>query len=268
MLSKEQIEYFECFGFLHLRQAFSNAEVKEITDAAEEVFEAELGRLTGEEYGDVDYIVEGHPRLTQLVTDARIYEPVRQLIGDDFLWSGSEGKRGIPPNLKSHHWHADRPGDIEAGYNRLKIMLYLDPLTEEAGAFRVIPGSHLPGYNGSLISFTDEHTGENPRFFGMEGTDVPCHAAETNPGDIVIFHHSLYHAVYGKRGARRYIALKFVAPPVGDEQILSLQEYSPYVFQPHEAFMNSEDERIRHMVRSFDGLARRVEELTANAGGG
>ena len=68
MLSKEQIEYFECFGFLHLRQAFSNAEVKEITDAAEEVFEAELGRLTGEEYGDVDYIVEGHPRQKRRAT--------------------------------------------------------------------------------------------------------------------------------------------------------------------------------------------------------
>lgn len=262
MLTKEQVEYFECFGFLHLRQAFSNAEVEEITDAAEEIFDAELGQLVGEEYGDVDYIVERHPRLTQLVTDARIYEPVRQLLGDDFLWSGSEGKRGIPPSLKSHHWHADRPGDVEAGYKRVKIMLYLDPMTKETGAFRVIPGSHRPGFNASLMSFTDVHAGENPRFFGMEGADVPCHAAETKPGDIVMFHHSLYHAVYGKRGARRYIALKFVTPPVGDEQILSLQKYSSYVFHPDEAFVTSEDERIRYMVRGLDGLARRAEELT------
>ena len=91
-------------------------------------------KLTGEEFGDVDYIVERHPRLTQLVTDARIYEPVRQLLGDDFLWSSSEGKRGIPPRLKAHHWHADRPGDTEAGYKRLKIMLYIDTNT----AFRQI----------------------------------------------------------------------------------------------------------------------------------
>ena len=146
-------------------------------------------------------------------------------------------------------------------------MLYLDPQEKETGAFRVIPGSHRPGFNGSLISFTDEHMGENPRFFGLEGPDVPCHAAETTPGDIVIFHHSLYHAVYGKRGARRYIALKFVAPPVGDEQILSLQKYSDYVFHPDEAFVNSEDERIRRMVGGFDTLARRLDELMAIAGG-
>ena len=96
MLTKEQIDYFECFGFLHLRQAFSNAEVQEIEDAAERAFEAEVGLLTGEEYGEVNRIVEHNPRLTQLVTDERIYQPVRQLLGDDFLWSGSEGKRGIP----------------------------------------------------------------------------------------------------------------------------------------------------------------------------
>ena len=267
MLTKEQIDYFECFGFLHLRQAFSNAEVQEIGDAAERVFETEVGRLTGEEYGEVDAIVERDPRLTQLVTDERIHEPVRQLLGDDFLWSGSEGKRGIPPRLKAHHWHADRPGDVEAAYNRLKIMLYLDSLEKETGAFRVIPGSHRPGFNESLMSFNDDHLGENPRFFGLEGPDVPCHSAETTPGDIVIFHHSLYHAVYGKRGARRYIAMKFVTPPVGDEQILSLQKYSHYVFHPAEAFVNSEDERIRRMVSGFDGLARRLEELTANAAG-
>ena len=44
MLTKEQVNYFECFGFLHLRQAFNNTEVQEITDAAEEIFEAELGQ--------------------------------------------------------------------------------------------------------------------------------------------------------------------------------------------------------------------------------
>ena len=72
-LTKEQIDYFECFGFLHLRQAFSNAEVQEIGDATERVFETEVGRLTGEEYGEVDAIVERDPRLTQLVTDERTY---------------------------------------------------------------------------------------------------------------------------------------------------------------------------------------------------
>ena len=76
-----------------------------------------------------------------------------------------------------------------------------------------------------------------------------------------MFHYSLYHAVYGKTGPRRYIALKYVSVPQNDEQLLSLQRWSQYVFEPDEAFRNSKDERIRRMVAGTDELAARVAEL-------
>ena len=57
-----------------------------------------------------------------------------------FVWAGSEGNVTVN---SEHPWHPDRPGDHdEVSYTRLKLNLYLDPIREENGCLRVIPGSH------------------------------------------------------------------------------------------------------------------------------
>ena len=125
MLTAEQITCFNTFGCLVFRQIFSPEEIEAITRAAEEVWEKELGRQPGEEEPiTTDPFVEKHPRLTQLVEDDRIYQPMAQLLGKDFIWSSSEGNRGFSPGQDAHHWHADRHGIEELNYTRIKIMLY------------------------------------------------------------------------------------------------------------------------------------------------
>ena len=120
-------------------------------------------------------IVERHPRLTGLlVLDDRLYRPLRQLLGGDMIWSGSEGNRGFEEGRTSHHWHADRPGRRELGYLRIKVMIYLDPMRKEQGAFRVIPGSHLPGFH-ELLQPMQEATSRVPPF--SSGSTGPTSSA-------------------------------------------------------------------------------------------
>ena len=174
MLTDEQLSYFDTFGFALLKQLFTPEETAEITRSAEEVWRAELGRepREGEDFSLTGF-VERHPGLTQLlVLDDRIYESMRQLLGDDMIWSGSEGNRGFQSGHTAHHWHADRPGPRELGYRRVKVMLYLDPMRREQGAFRVIPGSHKSPLHEALDPFQQAHSEPDPAFFGLAGEDV------------------------------------------------------------------------------------------------
>ena len=51
--------------------------------------------------------VEHSPMLTRLVEDDRIYGTIERLVGDRFVWAGSEGN--VTAHA-SHGWHSDRPG--------------------------------------------------------------------------------------------------------------------------------------------------------------
>ena len=263
MLTDDQLSYFDTFGFLRLKQLFTPRETAEITRAADESTKAELGREVpeGEDFS-VGGFIEGHPGMTQLlVLDDRIYGTMRQLLGDDMIWSGSEGNRGFQAGHTAHHWHADRPGLRELGFLRLKVMLYLEPMRKEQGAFRVIPGSHRSPLHEALATFQQAHVEADPTFFGLSGEDVPCHAVETDPGDAVVFTQSLFHGVYGKTGRRRYIALKFAARPTADEHLASLYKWSKYAFQPNPAFVGSDNQRIQGLVRGLADLGERAAGL-------
>ena len=209
-LTPAQIDHFDSFGFLVLPKAFSAEEMGRIIAAADD----QWSRILAEDPNAVhpSPFVEERPDLLNLVTDDRIYQPMVQLLGRDFIWSGSEGHLQEPhPEVDWHHWHSDRAGALEIDYRRIKIMLYLEPKTKAEGALRVIPGSHRDPLHTELLPFHISHTQAGARFFDLPGQEIPCHALETQPGDVAMFSQSLFHAVYGKCERRRYVALKFAA---------------------------------------------------------
>ena len=231
MLTDRQISHFQAFGLLILRGAFSRAETGELIDETERLYRRILGREPRED--EVIWepeFVERSERLMGLIDDERIHEAASDLIGDRFLWVGSEGMRGVDRNGPVHHWHTD--GDesrVKLTSRRLKIMLYLDPLTRDNGAIRVIPGSHRPPLFDTLLPFHKEHTRESPRFFGLQGQDVPGCAVETAPGDIVILNPWIFHSVYGKVGRRRTIVLKFAGRPRTAGELAELGKVSGHL---------------------------------------
>ncbi len=262
MLTEDQIHHFRVFGFLALRQVFDTEEIERLGRLADEIWSGELGHTPSEEeHVSMAPFLELHASTAELIEDDRLYTPMAQLLGKDMMWMGSEGVQGTMTRRPYHHWHADRPGPLELGYLRIKIMMYLDPMRKDAGAFRVIPGSHRSPLHEELTPFQQRHGLEDPAFFGYTGSEVPCHAVETDPGDAVIFNQSLYHAVYGKAGRRRYIALKYSTRPTTDAHLASIMQYSPDALKPHERILRSESPRLRALINGIDELKTRAEAL-------
>ena len=262
MLSDEQQNHFDTFGFLLLRQAFAADEIKEIEAAAEELWERDReGRPRGEAGQALREFVEQSRVLTQMIEDERISGAVEELLGLDYLWAGSEGNVTVNSALG---WHADRPAKTgsDLDFVRLKINMYLDPVTKDTGALRVLPGSHKPGFHLNLAALqgTHDEKGETDPLatpYGVKGPDLPSFAFESTPGDIVFFNQSLFHAVFNGFAGRRYIALKLAAHPTSEKDIDVLKETQRFPRQPHSAFAASGLPRVHGMASRHEALASR-----------
>ena len=185
--------------------------------------------------------------------DTRIHGSVEQLLGPDFTLEEElrpeTPNSGTYANLcvgdttwhGDHGWHPSwyQGGDpdpkfVETRYHpSLKVAFYLDRVTRDTGCLRVIPGTHFvfwpakhPGDAHHTVGpFTESLASihmDIPKNFLPDGTlkqfdvmprDVPCHAIESEPGDVIIFNHHLWHASFGGRAGRRRIALNFRASP-------------------------------------------------------
>lgn len=83
----------------------------------------------------------------------------------------------------------------------IKIAFYLDDLTRETGALRVIPGSHI--LDDVYASRVTQLVGTG----GADGSLLPATAVETKPGDVVVFNHNCKHASFGGGGKRRMFTM-------------------------------------------------------------
>ena len=70
-----------------------------------------------------------------------------------------------------------------------KMVWYLDPLTKETGALRLQPGSHRFG-DAFAMGLEEAETWAEGAPYGVEQDELPAHACETAPGDVVVFHQS------------------------------------------------------------------------------
>ena len=220
MLKAAQKAHFDTFGFLTLKQALSPDAVAKATSEADSIWEADRGgRPSGEDGQGVVPFVEPSAVLTRFVED-HLAETAADLVGPNFIWAGSEGNVTMHG---THGWHADRSSesDEELAYTRLKINLYLDPVSVETGALRVLPGSQQPGFHRALEPLERTHhekgnTDPTATPYGVLGADMPFYAFESQPGDLICFNQSLFHSVFNGFPGRRYIAFKFCAGPTTD----------------------------------------------------
>ena len=246
MLSSQQQHHFRAFGFLFLENAFAS-EIDSITAVVERDWAADPQQLANDERRTTA-IVERNPELNGLPVEDRLYPAIEQLLGADPLWAGSEGNLSSKTAVK---WHPDRKYYLDGerhwmDFDQLKVMMYLDPVARDSGCLRVIPGSHRDPLHHDLAE-QELHPETLP--FGLEPSDIPCVALESQPGDVILFDHRSWHGAFGGGPRRRYLAMKFTQQPTAPHRIESLRKYSTGVFSPDEAFVNHEDPRIRAMVR-------------------
>lgn len=268
MLTPAQIAHFETFGFLILRQLYQPPEIRRIG----ELLDAQLAlEREGKPYDPGKRqamlgFIESHPELIRLLEEDRLYRPLEQLLGEDYLFSGSDG------NLYSGDtpWHPDSDAQLLAiGYRRIKVALYLDPLTATTGALRIIPGSH----RAPLFHALDRARGVEGGLaaaFGVPPEAIPATALASTPGDVVLFDSHCWHASFGGAPGRRMIALSYAqaaTAPAHDELLKSAyafnirhireQGYRQRDWMYGETFLRSERPRIRRLSRRLVELGLR-----------
>ena len=138
MLTIQQKQHFETFGFLVLRQLFTPQEIDVIRRESDAVLrENRQGKpFPGEKRQAMIPFFELNPRLQWLIEDDRIYALGEDLLGPDFILNATEGNLHVGDT----QWHG---GGLDAEpVPHIKIAFYLEPNTKDTGALRFIPGTH------------------------------------------------------------------------------------------------------------------------------
>ena len=138
--------------------------------------------------------------LCTLLDDPRIIGIATSLLGENFNYMGSDGNFYAGDT----RWHSDGYGG-RGGPRHIKIAFYLDPLTRDSGALRVIPGSHRLGdpYADQL----EREISKSDSIRGVPGSQVPAQALETQAGDVLVFNHDIKHSAWGGSQRRRMFTM-------------------------------------------------------------
>jgi hypothetical protein len=204
-LSEQQLNCFKTFGFLHFPGLMSDS-VDKIIESFETVWKKHGGGHHGKEHGGearscIVPFADQDTYLSSLLDDPRIHDIAAGILGDDFNYTSGDGNLYVGDT----GWHSDGYGGERIP--SIKIAFYLDPLTTDSGAVRIIPGSHHCGDRFSDKLEADIR--ESPETWGMAPSEVPSLVVETTPGDIVVFWHNTKHAAFGGSKRRRMFTMNF-----------------------------------------------------------
>lgn len=203
-LTPQQRAHFETFGYLHLPGLLADR-ITAISDGFEAVWAAHGGGVNGRPHdgtvsSSLAQFMDQSPVLHTLLDDHRTHDILAGLLGDDFNYVGSDG------NYYSGDsgWHSDTYGE-RGGVLFVKMAFYLDPVTRDTGALRVIPGSHRQGE--PFAEQLEREIRQSEPLWGVAGRAVPAVALESTPGDVVVFNHALKHAAFGGSKRRRMFTM-------------------------------------------------------------
>ena len=198
-LTEAQLAFFDTFGYLQLPGLLADS-IDRVTEEFEAVWERHGGGHHGQEHDPTrrSCIVpfpDQSEYLSSLLDDPRLHDMMASVMGDDFNYIGGDG------NLYAGDtgWHSD--GWRPDGLLHTKTAFYLDPVTRDTGALRVIPGSHRTG--DTYADTLQGGIGKSQELWGVKGDEVPAIALEVTPGDVVIFNWNLKHSAWGGSGRRR-----------------------------------------------------------------
>ena len=213
-LTAGQRRFFDDFGYLVLRQ-FLTPEIGWITEEFEAVFRERDARHDGNKRSCIVPFIDQRERLCTLLDHPGLQRILGDILGADFNYLSGDGNFYTGDT----GWHPD--GKHTRGLY-LKAAFYLDPLTRESGALRVIPCTHrMDAFNGTRV----REAGACKEHWGLELQDVPCVALESTPGDLVIFNHNLMHASVGGGKRRRMFTMNCGRRARTPEEIADLEAY-------------------------------------------
>jgi len=196
VLTHQQILHFRTFGYVTLPSLLSAAEAatlrQEVAGALADAFgqiaagRDDLGGING------DYLPLAVNRaplsLALIADDPRTFQSSAELLGSPTVPSAGIATRFTGDSS----WHTRQGPDVGG----VTFWADLEPRTAGTGALRLIPGSHLPGFERRL----GEYRAAEPAASGFGHWEWPHVVAETEPGDVVALH---AHLMTAPRAARR-----------------------------------------------------------------
>ena len=203
-ISEQQMGFFRTFGYLSFPELMADR-IEEIDREFEAVWAAHGGGHNGKLHNEkarscIVPFIDQSEVLCSLLDDPRILGIASSILGDDFNYVGSDGNFYVGET----GWHSDGARKPEDPMH-IKIAFYLDPLTRDTGALRVIPGSHLCG--DGYADMLSEQVRNSQELWGLHGQDIPAAVLETQPGDVVLFNHNTKHAAFGGGTRRRMFTM-------------------------------------------------------------
>ncbi len=248
MLTQDQIDHYEAFGFLVLRGLLSQDEMDDLRAASLSVMRDLRGAddYQTDENQSVQPWLERHPAMRDLIDDERIHQIPESLLGPDFWLDGTEGHLRVGDT----HWHGDDIHDDDLGW--VKVAIYLDPLTKEDGCLRVIPASNRRHDPDHLSVLREGKYDPDDLVFGMRPDEIPSVALETEPGDVLVFTEGVIHGAFGGGVGRHQICASFVENPKTERhlnQIMAFYDNSTWSLRPTRSYVESDRPRIRRMVQ-------------------
>ncbi len=217
-LTKEQLNFFNMFGYLHFPGLMADC-VDRIIQSFERVWTNHGGGHHGNPHSGqarscIVPFADQDEYLSSLLDDPRIHDIAAGILGDDFNYTSGDGNLYVGDTA----WHSD-------GYNgeripSIKIAFYLDPLTEDTGAVRIIPGSHHCG--DAFSDGLEKEIRNSPDTWNLAPDEIPCLVVETQPGDVVVFWHNTKHAAFGGSKRRRMFTMNFYEH-VADDRLEEFQ---------------------------------------------
>ena len=174
-------------GFLPLPDILSAEQIVRMRAAMEELFALEK---TGEEDGpsECGNMQNGSPDFDVCLTQPRVLAAITYVLRGDFKSLGVHS-RPNPPGHGHQAFHVDYPRDAfkdgppakQGEYCVCNSIWLLTDFTEENGATRVVPGSHLSGKHPE--DAMEDATAPHPREIIILGS----------AGTVVVFNSHLWH---------------------------------------------------------------------------
>jgi hypothetical protein len=225
------LHFVRTFGYLLLPGLLRDSIAK--IDAAFERTLKDHGAdsYAGEHRFTVSPGINGSEDLCEAFLDAEPVDAVLTgVLGADYQYWNSELSYcgGDTP------WHSDSPW-LESGRTAgwCEMLVYLDPLSAETGALRVVPGSHrvddeyANDVHAGIFDDTAARPAQPADTWGVSAAEVPAVVLPTQPGDVILLNHMTAHASFGG-GARRRLMTSVFFPRLAECDLEQLRGANRY----------------------------------------
>ena len=270
-LTDQQLAFMDTFGYLAFPGLLAD-KIDRIIEEFEAVFALRGGGHDGKIHDGtarscIVPFIDQSAYLSALIDDSRVNGIFASLLGSDYNYIGSDGNFYVADT----GWHSDTDwsGKRRGKPPRIfyKMALYLDPLTRDTGALRVIPGSQR--YGDAYAEALQETVRTSEETLDIHGSEVPAIALETQPGDVVLFNQNTKHSAWGGNERRRMFTINCTARYADEDLPYLRHEISAFArfwieSVYGEAMLDTASpQRMVHLQQTLDHQSHLAEEVRA-----